>query len=151
MFEPAHSSAEDPQGTYEKVYYLSRHFQALWTNTRAACVAYGMDTLSLETLEEANHFLALCQQNAGFFDQWTHVGAIALAAKSTNFWYWVNSGKRITYPMKFLPGQPDNAGGRELCLSIGKDPSGFRFNDLNCYGNHDFKFVCQKSQVNIVF
>lgn len=110
-----------------------------------------MDVLSLETLDEANHFLALCKQNSGYFDQWTHIGAITLYPKSTNSWYWVNSGKRVTYHLRFGPGQPDNAGGRELCLSIGKDPQNFFFNDLNCYGSHEFKFICQKHLANVVF
>lgn len=104
-----------------------------------------MDVLSLETAAEADMFLGLCQANASFFEQWTHVGGITLAGKNRSTWYWVNSGKRIHYDLKFGHGQPDNAGNNEYCLSIGKGPDNiFYFNDITCYAIYEFKFICQK-------
>lgn len=131
-----------------------------------------MDVLSLETLAEHNFFLSLCLKNAGLFDQWTHVGAInlehpvinvdetntggvtpsATPSEANKKWYWVNSGNRVKYEMLWGFAQPDNGKPRpnQYCLSVGKyiDKLGnvfmFGFNDLDCFGTYEFKFICQK-------
>lgn len=109
-----------------------------------------MDFVSLETETEANSFLEICKKNANSFDSFTHIGALTTVAKSHDKWYWVNSGRRITYPIKWSPGQPDNSAGGERCLSIIKQTNNsFLFNDLECSNihTHYFNFVCQQEHI----
>lgn len=104
-----------------------------------------MDVLSLETSTEAEVFLGLCQGSASLFEKFTHIGGITLAPKHLSTWYWVDSGKRIEYPLKFAANQPDNFNNIEYCLSIQKEPGDvFAFNDIECNTNYEVKFICQK-------
>lgn len=103
-----------------------------------------MEFLSLETLEEATFFLALSDKNIAHFDDLTHIGATTTVGRNPDKWYWVNSGKRIDFNLKYAPGEPNFAGNVEFCLSVGKNPGNFMFHDLNCYGAYEKKFVCQK-------
>lgn len=93
-----------------------------------------------------NPIICFHDQNIHLFDQWTHVGGLTTVPKSKDHWYWMTSGNKVNYSLKFGSGQPDNAGGNEMCLSIGKQPGNFFFNDVNCYGMHQFKFICQTLQ-----
>lgn len=104
-----------------------------------------MESLSLETLDEMNNFFALCDKNVNFFEDYTHIGGYTNVGRSTDKWYWLNSGKRIDYKMKFTPGQPDFAGNLEFCLGIHKKPNDFAFFDLYCSVYHEFKFICQRN------
>lgn len=132
--------------SYGKTYWISTHFMAFWDQANDICHSNGMEFLSLETLQESNNLLSLCDQNIHLFDQWTHVGGLTTVPKSKDHWYWMTSGNKVNYSLKFGIGQPDNAGGNEMCLSIGKQPGNFFFNDVNCYGMHQFKFICQTLQ-----
>lgn len=110
-----------------------------------------MDVLALDTLAEAMQFIKICKDNAGYFDQWTHIGGMTLKGRTTDQWYWVDTGNHINYTMAFGPGQPDNDGGKELCLSIGKCPgNNFCFNDIRC-NERERSFVCQKHSASVVF
>lgn len=103
-----------------------------------------MEFLSLETKSEADFFFGLCEKNiAHFTDEYTHVGAMTMTGKTD--WYWVNSGKRVDYQMKWFAGQPDFYASNEFCLAI-KKWGDFSFNDLNCFGAYESKFVCQKNE-----
>lgn len=106
-----------------------------------------METLSLETLDESNAFLNLCLNNANLFESHTHIGAVTTEGKSLNKWYWVNSGKRIDYSLKFLPGQPDFWASAEFCLGLEKRTESFYFIDINCHGVYELKFICQKVEM----
>lgn len=114
-----------------------------WSNARAVCKSYDLDFVSLETRAEADNFFRLCFANQRFFKDWTHIGGMSLNPLSRTEWYWVNSGNRLDYLMNFLPGEPNNDGGEEHCLAIGRSSpdSAFGFNDFKCYGIN--AFVCQ--------
>ena len=104
-----------------------------------------MEILSLDTADEFDNFNdEIFKSNENLFEQWTHIGGITLASKSTTRWYWVNSGNRINYQMQFLPGMPDNPSGNEFCLSFGKTQNGLLYNDIDCYAQYEFKFICQQ-------
>lgn len=131
-------------GPNRKTFWISTHFQAYWDQAKTICSSYGMEFLSLESLQEADGLLSLCHKKNALFDQWTHIGGVTTVPKSKTEWYWVETGKKVNFTLKFGSGQPDNAGGKEWCLSLGKQPSNsFFFNDINCYGMHQFKFICQ--------
>lgn len=91
-----------------------------------------MDVLSLETEEEADDFLKLCHRQPELFEDLTNIGGMSLEGKSRDHWYWVKSGNRIVYPMKFAVGEPNNCGGQEYCLTIFKyRTQGFFYNDYS--------------------
>ena len=131
---------------YEKSYYLVKHLKTFWLHARGICQSYGMEFASLETKAEADHFLGLCDKNIALFtDDYTHIGAITMVGKTD--WYWVNSGKKVDYPIKWMVGQPDFYAANEFCLTVRKTPGDFSFNDLNCYGAFESKFICQKNEL----
>jgi hypothetical protein len=105
-----------------------------------------MELLSLNTIREATTFFDICKRRESLFETYTHIGGITLAGRTTDLWYWVNSGRRASYPMLFAPGQPDFAGSIEYCLSIVKGgDNNFYFNDIPCWGGYEVKFVCQRT------
>lgn len=101
-----------------------------------------MDVLSLDTANEADEFLAICLSHIDRFEEHTHVGGMTLTPKDPFQWYWVDSGEKIFYPLRFKPGQPDNSGDKEMCLGIQKHLGAFAFNDIACSG-WESKFICQ--------
>lgn len=145
---------ENAYGTTNN-YYLSSS-KAKASMTRGICKSYGMDLVSLDTINsgqaESQLFLQSCKQydfyrSFGgyfvFFEQSTHVGAITTVGGSRDNWYWLKSGNRIDYPLSWGPGQPDNSGGHEFCLALLRDNSGnFSFNDMDCEA--ELHFICEK-------
>lgn len=106
-----------------------------------------MEFVSLETLKEADYLLVLCDINIQLFDKWTHIGGISTVPFSKVDWYWINSGNKVNYSLKFATGEPNNGNGgsSEMCLSINKGPgsANFAFNDITCYNMHQYAFICQ--------
>lgn len=90
----------------EKEYFIPHHLKAIWSNARSICQSYGMDYLSLDTEKEYNHVLQLLKNDAANIPQWLYIGAITEEAGSQNNWYWVSSGNRITFPLKWAANQP---------------------------------------------
>lgn len=102
-----------------------------------------MEFLSLETLEEQKSFLDLCEKKADLFEDWTFIGGYASEGKAVDKWYWVNSGKRADYALKFGSGLPDFGWNLEFCLCLGKQIKTFYMNDCLCQGLEK-RFVCQR-------
>ena len=107
-----------------------------------------MELVSLPTEEEADVFSELCANNAFHFEEYTHIGGSYIGNGLNNF-YWISDGKPVTYQLKWAPGEPNNAGGKEDCLSIHKQPGAFKFNDIHGYGTHEEKFVSQLTNSNV--
>lgn len=128
---------------YAKTYYISHVFKTHWTHARSICQSYGMEFLSLETLQEQNSFFKLCENKADLFEDWTFIGGYTIEGKSLDKWYWVNSGKRIDYSLTFGHGMPDFGWNQEFCLCLGKQTKTFFMNDALCQG-FEKKFICQK-------
>lgn len=113
---------------------------------RSICRSYGMETLSLETESEALSFLDLCHRNKDVFDVHTLIGGITTEEKSLDKWYWLSSGRRIDYSIPFGPGEPNFAGKVEFCLGVTKyTTNDFKFNDVDCSGTSQRKFICQRN------
>lgn len=106
-----------------------------------------MELVSLDSREEANRFLRLARRKASWFELFTHVGAITLEGGNRYEYFWVNSGNRINYPLRFAPGQPDNFWGNEHCLGLIKYGDEFFFNDFPC-AEKKAKFICQLTNNN---
>jgi len=104
-----------------------------------------MEFVSLETLDEANNFLRLLKESNAVYDDWIALGAITTTPRSVDRYTWVTSGEKVTYHLRFGPGQPDFYQDKELCLSAGSQLWGggdFYYNDYDCYVNSK-TFVCQ--------
>lgn len=112
-----------------------------------------MDVVSLESKNESEYFLNLCKRNARYIDDdFAHIGGMSLGQPTDDRyeqWYWVSSGARVDYPLSFGPNNPDNIGDDEYCLSVQKLPGNiFFFNDINCNGLYEVKFICQIVEVD---
>jgi hypothetical protein len=99
----------------------------------------------METLQEARGFLSMTENESNIKilnEIWLWVDAVTLSDKSTSDWYWTKSGKKISFPIDWSPGNPGGNG--QFCLVAGKPTihTKFAFNDGNC--GSSFKFVCQR-------
>ena len=133
---------------------MSREIKLTWAQALMFCRSFGMELASLPTEELAEKFTRLCNKNAHFFDQYTHIGGTYIGA-GLNRWYWLSTGKPVNYQIPMLPGQPDNHRGTQNCLALDKQYGNFLFNDINAFGIHEEKFVCESrpknNQVNLQF
>jgi hypothetical protein len=139
----------DLNGKHVKSYFIPRYFKSQWVNAKSICQSYGMEFVSLETQQEADNFLGLCNRNTKLFEAHVNIGGMTLEGKSTDKWYWVNSRKHIDYPIAFAPSEPNFGHGLEFCLAVIKLPNDiFMFNDVACNGGLDHllerQFICEK-------
>jgi hypothetical protein len=122
-------------------------FEANWINSRSYCKTYDMDLASFDTNYEFTNFAKFAWNSSSFyFDRWTHVGGISklIAQGKHREWYWVASNKKVSYSMTFAAGQPNNFLGKQNCLGISKEEDTFEFQDIDCHGRFEEKFICQK-------
>lgn len=119
---------------------MSRYALADWYQGKIICKSFGLELVSLETLTEAEYFYNLCHNNDVTVG-WIFIDGMTLTPKSSTDWYWTNSGKKISYPIPWFPGQPDNYNEDEQCLTISH--TNFLFNDQVCQ-NYPSLFVCQR-------
>ncbi|CAO1377043.1 unnamed protein product [Diamesa tonsa] len=90
-----------------KTYYVSRELRLNWANSFMFCRSFGMDLVELTTEVESNKFLKLFGDHTKTLETWYHIGGSYMGAAKNDF-YWMTTGKQITYPLKFQPGLPDN-------------------------------------------
>lgn len=102
-----------------------------------------MKLLTLDTQAESNHFGQLFTSQPHLFESWTHIGGIVTQSKSKNDWYWYETGKKIDINLDFHPGEPNNSGDSEMCLSLDKRQNKYKFNDTPCSHRFFLRFVCQ--------
>lgn len=104
--------------------------------------------MSLDTQVEAENFYNLCAPQRHLFDKYTHIGGLVTVARSKTDWFWVNSGNKVEINLTFPWLEPNNWGGNQMCLSLDKQPGSFMYNDIDCYGHFQEKFICQSSEVD---
>lgn len=102
-----------------------------------------MDILEIDSKNEETSILNMCQRNIGIVDYVNYIGGIATKLKDAKSWYWVGSGNRIAYPMKWGPSEPDNQFPEEWCLAIKNAPDGINMIDHTC-DKTPYKFICQQ-------
>jgi hypothetical protein len=114
-----------------------------------------MELAIFETEDEQNYVLNMLQKNwKNSLERFTLIGGSKLGASS---WYWPATGKKIEYPLKWNPGQPDNAQGVELCLTVMNESNNaqtFTINDAECSTRKvlaEMKFICEKVSKKIDF
>ena len=125
-----------------KTYYATRNVQLSWANAFSFCKANGMNLVELHSEQEVNQFLTMCSDNS--LDYFLHVGGSAEGMTDRLDFYWMTTGERISYSLKYHPAGKNNAGGKERCLSVAKQPNKYTFNDVDCWQHFIWSFVCQQ-------
>lgn len=104
-----------------------------------------------ETRNEARAVMTMAENNSilkKMTSIWLYVDAVTLTPKSTTDWYWTKTGKKISFPMDWIPGAPGSL--EQLCLCISKPSlnANFGFNDIEC---SDFQrnIICQRNEFYI--
>jgi hypothetical protein len=98
-----------------------------------------MELAMLETMEEHDHVLSLLK-NSTIKDK-IYIGGTKLESK---YWYWAESERPIDYSFKWLPGEPNNIGGKEECLDLFKGyGNDIGFNDESCEYKRQ-QILCEK-------
>ena len=99
-----------------------------------------MELVELLTNEEQNNFLQLLRAySAVNRTRYYNLGA----ARFGTGWVWMKSMKKISYGLKWYPGEPNNPS-FETCLSIYKDSQGVvGMNDIKC-DEYEVFVLCQK-------
>lgn len=139
---------------YQKTYFFSRYSSGSWADSRSFCHSYGLEFLTMDTLAEGRAVLTMADNNSilrTFTSVWLNIDGIALTLKSPTNWYWTNSGKKISYPIPWRPDAPNNHGGSEYCLTIGRylTTGKFGFDDALC--NNNDRISCQRIDFFIAF
>lgn len=101
--------------------------------------------LTLDSQEEADEFYGLATANLHLFDVFVHIGAMSRSFITKTDWYWNKTGKKVNIALNFIPGEPNNAGGQERCLSFDKRLGNIMYNDIACFGAWQQNFICQKT------
>ena len=126
---------------------MSREIKLVWANAFMFCRSFGMELVSLPTKDLADKFTQLCFENAPYFDKYTHIGGTYIGAGLNNF-YWLSTGKKVSHDLNWGPGQPNNYGGQQSCLALNKENGPFKFDDIEGFGTHEEKFVCESNPKN---
>lgn len=136
--------SSDVIGRFVKIFYLSTDFDGNWMDSRSFCKTYDMDLASFDTNYEFTSFVKHAMKHSYYFDKWTHIGGVSKFVGKHREWYWVGSNAKVSYNMIFAPGQPNNYLGRQNCLGISKEEKTFEFQDIDCHGRFEEKFICQR-------
>ncbi|CAO1417927.1 unnamed protein product [Diamesa hyperborea] len=124
-----------------KTYYITRTVRLSWANALSFCKANDMNLVELHTKQEADNFLTIMRTSAP--ETLYYIGGSAEGMSNRLDYYWMTTGEQIPFTLEYSPGQPDNYGGKERCLSISKQPGKFKFNDIACSENNYGFFACQ--------
>ena len=88
--------------------------------------------------EEENQFVYdLLKNTSG-----DHYGWIGLHRKADNKFYWLDSRPMKEKFQKWNNGEPNNAGGKEDCVTLKGKNHGGKWNDRSC-SETDFVAICQ--------
>jgi hypothetical protein len=102
-----------------------------------------MNLATLDSQAESDYLLSLYAQKSALFDLYTHIGGVAAIGDSPTEWFWVGTGEKVNFPLKFGTNLPDNYGGNEFCLLLAVTSGSAYLNDGKCYETIPYKFICQ--------
>jgi hypothetical protein len=156
--------------SYNKTFYLSTYLQATWMDAYQFCKSSGMQLATFETEAEYKEVYKTIVAQVPYIvrtvkSQLIYFGAGNTVLGAKTGWVWYDTGKPITYNLDWGTGQPNNAGGNQLCASFIYDGSTFGellfnisivyliannfhsiigMNDYQCYGDaYISNFICQ--------
>ena len=96
--------------------------------------------MRIDSKAEEIHFVGLINSDSKVVKNgWAHLGGI----KVGDGWAWREDFTQIYIGMKWYPGDPNNYGGRENCLGIGKQTD-IGYVDISC-SETEASFFCQKT------
>lgn len=144
MFSYIQDSTDINGGKFAKIFYLSIDFEGNWMDSRSFCKTYDMDLCQFDTAYEYSNFVKSAMKDFHYFEKWTHIGGVSKIIGKHREWYWVGKNSKIAYLLTFAPGQPNNYLGRQNCLGISKEEKTFEFQDIDCHGRFEEKFICQR-------
>lgn len=115
--------------------------------SRAICKSYGLDLVTLETLQETRSFLKLADQCKTLQSLEILVDGATPSPNLKGDWYWTRTGVKITFPLPWDVGQPSGTNNIQFCLSIYKENMSkyFGFNDAFC--TKPLLFSCQRVEL----
>lgn len=119
-------------------------FDGNWMDSRSFCKTYDMDLAAFDTNYEFTNFVKMAMRHLSYFEKWTHIGGVSKFVGKHREWYWITTNRKVAYPMTFAAGQPNNYLGRQNCLGISKEEKTFEFQDIDCHGRFEEKFICQR-------
>lgn len=130
--------------TMQKKYYMSTLFTANWMGAFNFCRTNGMDLVNFGSKAQLDHFLKLFMKVTLPLNARVYIDGVGNLADRPNSWYWYGTGAEILFSLPWFPGEPNNAGGVEFCISMNfeQDGQSIGFNDVQCQGN-SARFVCQ--------
>ncbi|XP_058129745.1 perlucin-like [Anopheles coustani] len=104
------------------------------------CMVLGMKLATITSVEDSKLIDAAIQRSSNTKGPWWIAGTdLGLEG----FFVWISTNKLVGHPTGYLnysPGQPDNAGGNEHCLEIGRW-GGVAWNDAQCEWSQ--RFICE--------
>lgn len=107
------------------------------------CQSVGLEFVTIDTYEEQSDFLRLCTENSQYINPVIQIGVMTTTLRS-NDWFWIHSGEKSPFPLRFAAGQPNNGGGLEYCGHIQFISGKFDIHDSNCYSSSLYSFACQE-------
>lgn len=143
----------DDGAEYQKTYFLSRFPSITFSESRSFCNSYKMDLITIETAAESQEFLSILDAHSYLrpitgIQLW--LDALTVTLKSKTEWFWTNTGNKISFPIEWMGTEPNDMGGSEYCLFIGKLSinAKFGYGDGNCLANSRFA-ICQNIDLMI--
>ena len=117
--------------------------------SRAICRSYGLELVTLATLNETRAFLNMADNCKNLRDLEILVDGASPSSNLATDWYWTKTGEKITFPIPWYTGQPNGFNNVQFCLSIYKENASkyFGFNDASC--TNPFLFACQRNELYI--
>ena len=109
------------------------------------CRSFDMDLVELPTKAEHDHFLAMCQEQAHQFVGTSYSVGASYVGAGLNDFYWMTTGERVDYSLKWAPTEPNNINGNDKYLNVRKYPGKFLFNDVNLSYIHNY--ICQNLSI----
>jgi hypothetical protein len=137
--------SQDNKNIYKKSFFIPRYFNSTWSEAGVLCRNYGLELASLHTVHEYNNVVEMLKLNSTRVTEWTFINGMTLTPKSRTDWYWVDSGRKVSYTMQWWRAdQPDFYQNSQWCLALGPmSLNMFQFDDVSCNESPQ-KFLCQK-------
>lgn len=111
-------------------------------NSKSFCSSFGMNLVSLESDHESQYFMKACENNSNSFEEITFIGATSEFIDGHEKWFLTTTGKEVNYKLELS--EPSNNSDNSHCLALYNSQGKFSYSKVNCNGNVNQKFICQK-------
>ncbi|XP_058834313.1 perlucin-like [Topomyia yanbarensis] len=139
-----HCFAQDLQCLSPSRFYIPA-YKANWFKATEHCNSLGMRLAVITTAEDNFHIIEAIKSSSIYNETRTQVWIAGSDLAQKGEFIWQPTGTWFSYT-RWMPGQPDNAGGIEHCTEIRHIPAldvHWLWNDLYCADLHNF--VCENA------